>query len=282
LSGDKKNEADIVQVASRTQMPFIANVSMPHDPERVRIIIWKKILLDMRLISLQKKIGNGSLELSGCPLKCRYCGHASFPRIDNSYDKTLQFLSDNLLSKVYIGGAEPMMQKKEVIDLIRVLKRRGKEITLKTTGADPKGLKETIGFVSRYVIEIKGPIDDVALHQRLTQLNEEGIRAYLTALRESLEILKGQKVRIFLRIIPGYVTDESIDRLGRQLQGYADQANLVQFMSSKNDLPFEGISAPGPDINTMIQYGEIVLRYIPYVHLQGNGLDSILKTNRVV
>ena len=231
----------------------------------------------MRLISLQKKIGNGTLELSGCPLKCRYCGHTVFPRTDNSYEKTLAFLSDSLVNKVYIGGAEPMMQKSEVIDLIKVLKRRGKEITLKTTGSDPKSLKETVGFVSRYVIEIKGPLDDVALHQRLTQLNEEEVRTYLSALQQSFEVLKGQKIRIFLRIIPGYVTDESIERLGKQLQGYADQANLVQFMSSKNDLPFDGISEPSPDIYTMIHFGEILLKYVPLVHVQGNGLDSVLK-----
>jgi pyruvate formate lyase activating enzyme len=99
----------------------------------------------------------------------------------------------------------------------------------------------------------------------------------LSALQQSFELLKGQKVRIFLRIIPGYVTDESMERLGRQLQGSVDQANLVQFMSSKNDLPFEGISEPSPDIYTMIHYGEILLKYVPLVHIQGNGLDSVLK-----
>ena len=242
-----------------------------------RIIILQKAISVMRLISLQKKIGNGTLELSGCPLKCRYCGHASFPRTDSSYDKTLAFLSDSLLNKVYIGGAEPMMQKKEVINLIRDLKRRGKEVTLKTTGSDPMALKETVGFVYRYVIEIKGPLEDVALHQRLTQLSEEETRSYLGALRESLEILKGQKVRVLLRIIPGFATDESVDRLGRQLQGYADEANLVQFMSTKYDLPFEGISTPSPDVKAMTHYGEILLRYIPFVHLQGNGLDGVLR-----
>jgi pyruvate formate lyase activating enzyme len=123
----------------------------------------------VRLISLQKKVGKGTLELSGCPLKCRYCGHTISPRTDSSYEKTLAFLSDGLVNKVYIGGAEPMMQKKEVIDLIKALKRRGKEITLKTTGSDPKSLKETVGFVSRYVVEIKGPLDDMALLQKLTQ-----------------------------------------------------------------------------------------------------------------
>ncbi len=243
-----------------------------------RVITQEIKLWNVRLISLQKKIGNGTLELSGCPLKCHYCGYASMPRTDSSYDKTLLFLSDNLLKKVYIGGAEPMLQKREVIDLIKALKQRGKEITLKTTGSDPKALKETVGFVSRYIMEIKGPLDDVALHQRLTQLNEEEARVYLSALQESLEILKGQSIRIYLRIIPGFVTDESMDRLGKQLQGYADQVNLVQFMSSKNDIPFEGISTPSPDIYTMTHYGEILLKYVPLVHVQGNGLDSTLKT----
>ncbi|MDD1743940.1 MAG: 4Fe-4S cluster-binding domain-containing protein, partial [Methanomassiliicoccales archaeon] len=221
--------------------------------------------------------GNATLELSGCPLKCRYCGHASFPRTDNSYDKMLAFLSDSLVNKVYIGGAEPMLQKGEVIELIKTLKRRGKEITLKTTGSDPKALKDTIGFVSRYIIEIKGPIDDVVLHQKLTQLTENEVQAYLVALRDSLELLKSQKVRIYLRIIPGHATDESIDRLGRQLQGYADQANVVQFMSTKYDLPFEGISEPSPDIETMMRFGNILFKYVPYIHVQGNGIDSVLK-----
>jgi pyruvate formate lyase activating enzyme len=231
----------------------------------------------VRFITLQKKIGNATLELSGCPLKCRYCGHIVAPRTDSSYEKTLAFLSDNLLTKVYIGGAEPMTQRNEVISLIKTLKQRGKEITLKTTGSDPKSLKETIGFVSRYIIEIKGPLDDFALVQRLTQLNEEEARTYLSALQQSLEVLKGQKIRIFMRIIPGYVTDEGMERLGEQLKGNADQANLVQFMSNKNDLPFDGISTPSPDVYTMIHYGEILLKYIPWVHVQGNGLDSVLK-----
>jgi pyruvate formate lyase activating enzyme len=189
----------------------------------------------------------------------------------------LTFLSDSLVNKVYVGGAEPMLQKREVIDLIKTLKRRGKEVTLKTTGSDPKALKETISFVSRYIIEIKGPMDDVDLHQRLTQLTEDEVRAYLSSLRESLELLKGQKVRIYLRIIPGYATNESMDRLGKQLQGYADQANVVQFMSTKYDLPFEGISEPSPDIDTMMRFGNILLKYIPYIHVQGNGIDSVLK-----
>ena len=34
---------------------------------------------------------------------------------------------------------------------------------------------------------------------------------------------------------------------------------------------------PSPDIDTMTRYGEVLLRYIPYIHLQGNGLDSVLK-----
>lgn len=37
-------------------------------------------------------------------------------------------------------------------------------------------------------------------------------------------------------------------------------------------------SEPSPDIDIITRLGEILLKYIPFVHLQGNGIDSVLKS----
>jgi len=159
-----------------------------------------------------------------------------------------------------------------------VLNRRGKEITLKTTGVDPGFIKDTIGFVHRYIIEIKGPLDDVETTFRLCNVSKEKVEEYLQNLRTSLEYLKGQRVRVMIRIIPGIIDAGKIERIGGQIQGVADEAHIIQFLGSTNDIPFEGIDRPAPPLDEMDALGRILKKYVPVVIVQGDGYDSTLRS----
>lgn len=231
----------------------------------------------MRVITMYKNLGEAKIEFYGCPLGCKYCAHRIREKRDVTYDQLLKFVSDYDTKRVFLGGAEPALYKKELVELIRILHKRGKEITLKTTGNDPGFIKDTLGSVHRYIIEFKAPLDDVEGTMRLVNLDEEKTRGYLANLKYCLEILRGQKVRVMTRVIPAVIDRVKIERMGQQLQGHADEVQLVQFMSGTSDLPFEGINAPSPSIEEMEALGNILLKYVPAVILQGDGLDTTLK-----
>jgi pyruvate formate lyase activating enzyme len=191
-------------------------------------------------------------------------------------DQLFKFVAGYDTKRIYFGGAEPALYKKELVDIIRVMSKRGKEITLKTTGVDPEFIRSTLGYVQHYIIEIKAPLDDVVGTMRLINMDEEKTREYLANLKECLEILKGKKVRALIRIIPTVIDRGKIERLGEQHQGYVEDVQLVQFMSGLNDLPFEGITKPSPPLDEVEDMGNLMLRYFPTVIIQGDGLDTTL------
>lgn len=232
----------------------------------------------MRLITMHKKMGEARLEFYGCPLNCRYCAHRLREKRDVSYDQALKYLSEYETKKIYFGGAEPALFKKDLTELIKVLSRRGKEITLKTTGSDPGFIKDTIGLVHRYIVELKGPLDDVETTARLCNVPNDRVVEYLQNLRTSLEYLRGQKVRVMIRVVPGIINEEKMDRIGQQVQGIADEAHLIQFLGSTNDIPFEGIDRPSPSIEEVEILGRIILKYVPVVILQGDGLETTIRS----
>jgi hypothetical protein len=61
------------------------------------------------------------------------------------------------------------------------------------------------------------------------------------------------------------------------VQGIADEAHLIQFLGSTNDIPFEGIDRPSPSIEEVEILGRIILKYVPVVILQGDGLETTIR-----
>lgn len=231
----------------------------------------------MRLITMHKGVGEAKLDFYGCPLECKYCAHRMREKKDHTYDQVLKFLSEYETKRVFIGGAEPAMQKRELTMLIKILHKRGKEITLKTAGTDPDFLRDTLGSVHRYILEMKAPLDDLEGTMRLTNLEEDKALAYLENVRKCLEVLKGQKLRAMIRVIPTVLDREKVERMGRQLRGYAEEVQLIQFMSGGNDIPFEGISRPSPSYEEMEVLGDLMTKHVPLIIVQGDGFDTTLR-----
>ena len=231
----------------------------------------------MRLITMYKNLGEAKIEFYGCPLGCKYCAHRIRERREVTADQLSKFVGDYDTKRIYFGGAEPALFKKELVDIIKVMRKRGKEITLKSTGIDPDFIKSTLAYVHRYIFEIKAPLDDVQATMRLINLDEEKTVEYLANLKSCLELVKGRKVRAMIRVVPTLIDRERIDRMGQQLQGYVEDVQLIQFMSGMNDLPFEGISTPSPPTEEVEAMGNIMLKYVPIVIVQGDGIDVTLK-----
>ncbi|NLX47711.1 MAG: radical SAM protein [Euryarchaeota archaeon] len=230
----------------------------------------------MRLITLNRTKPNASVEFYGCPMQCKYCSHTSAHFRDHDLDKVVQVMTDNGIRSVFLGGAEPAVHGKEALELIRILHARGKDVILKTTGMDPDFVAASKGHVKRYVLEVKAPLDDPDLLTSLTSYGPEKAKEHLEKVARTLEVLKGQRVRAVLRIIPGRYTEESVERVAKDLSGYVDELQVTQFMSSQNDVGFAGITNPSPDQETMMAYGRAARKHLPRVKVKGSGFEVVL------
>ncbi|MDH7508844.1 MAG: radical SAM protein [Methanomassiliicoccales archaeon] len=235
----------------------------------------------MRLIGLKRTGDNAIIQFYGCPLRCQYCTHVKQPKREFEMEEVLEFVSDPKISEIYVGGAEPTLQRKQLIELLQRLKRMNKRVILKTSGYDPDFLVETKGLVKKYVVEIKCPLDDLLCTIQLTNLPEDRAQKYLEALKRSLEVLRGENVRIWIRVVPGYVTKEAVERIGKQIAGIASEVLLYQFLSNpENDAPFAGIEEPSPSESEIIEMARVMLEYVPKVIVRGKGFANEFMAER--
>jgi len=230
----------------------------------------------MRIITINRTKPNASIEFFGCPMQCKYCAHTKAGFKDYDMEKVLQVMSDNGIRSVFLGGAEPVLHSKELGELIRLLHVRGKEVVLKTTGHDPEFLATTKGRVSRYVLEVKVPLDDPQSLTGLTVYDMNKAKEHLEKVRRTLELLKGEKVRATLRIIPDRYDEGMVERIAKDLKGCVQELQLTQFLSIQNDLAFAGIFSPGPSQEVMMQYGKAARKHLPAVKVKGNAFEVIL------
>ncbi|HXZ23545.1 MAG TPA: radical SAM protein [Methanomassiliicoccales archaeon] len=229
----------------------------------------------MKLIGLEKEGRSVNVRFYGCPLHCPYCTHLHQPKIERSLAQVLEVIADPKVEEVYLGGAEPTIQKNELLELLERLHRMNRRVTLKTSGSDPATIKKTLGMVHKYIVEVKCPFDNVRCASDLTGLPEDKARRYQKALRESLEELRGREVRIWVRVIPGYADLEGIETIGRQVEGVAKEALLIQFLAQpENDAKFGEIEAPGPEEAVMVAMARKLLAYVPIVSVRGRDFKS--------
>lgn len=107
--------------------------------------------------------------LQGCNLKCQYCHNPETLSIgDNQlytpealYEKIIRY--ENYIKAdggVTFSGGEPLLQAKELIPLVKLLKENGYHIALDTNGSVlNEHVKELIKYVDLILLDIKMPED---------------------------------------------------------------------------------------------------------------------------
>jgi pyruvate formate lyase activating enzyme len=124
-------------------------------------------------------------------------------------------------------------------------------------------------------------LDDLDCIATLTGLSRERTEKYASSLKQSLEVLRGAKVRIWIRVIPGYVTLDKVERLGDQIAGTATEVYLIQFLSvPENDAPFDGIDTPSPAEGEMVAMARRLLEFVPNVYVRGRDFKSDFRAGR--
>jgi pyruvate formate lyase activating enzyme len=222
----------------------------------------------MRLIDLSDAKGQIRVEFGGCNMKCPYCVHIHQPIKEWTLDEVLDYASKSTTENVYLGGAEPTLQK-DMMPLIEGLHGMGKQVILKSNGMKPDVLEKALPFVYGFVLEIKAPGDDVKAVMEVTGMSEERTQKYLKLLGESMNIAKQKWLRVWIRVIPEYVNAENMPRILPDLEG-ASEVMLYQFMSNPDfDLSFMGHDSPTPSWNELKELGNMVLEKVPQVRLVG-------------
>jgi pyruvate formate lyase activating enzyme len=230
----------------------------------------------MRLITLNKSKPTMTLDFYGCPLHCRYCAHMVREKMDYSFDQVKAILLEYDVKTVIFGGAEPALQKKELLMMIKLMNKAGKEVVLKSVGHDPEFIKETLPFVQKYILEVKVPLDDPAGLSALTGYDEEHAIAHLAGMKVMMQALKGKEVMATVRVLPVYYDEQRIARIGKDLEGLAGSVHMTQFLSSPYDLPFGDMRVPAPPKEEMMKLGKAMRSHVPKVRVQGNGFDEWL------
>lgn len=230
----------------------------------------------MRLINIAEAEGQIRMEFAGCNMKCPYCVHIHQPFTDVSLDKALEFARSSAMKIVYLGGAEPTLQK-ELLPLLEGLHDAGKQVLLKSNGMKPDVIEQSLPFVHGIVLEIKAPLEDVDGLMELTGMSRKRTERYIDLLKRSLAISKQKWLRVWLRVIPEFVNKDTIYRILPDVEG-ADEMMLYQFMSKTDfDRPFFGHTGPTPSWEELEELGKIVMQKIPKVILLGEKGRMVLE-----
>ena len=230
----------------------------------------------MRLIDLSETQGQIRAEFGGCNMKCPYCVHIHQPVKEWTVDEVIDYAVKSTTENVYLGGAEPTLQK-DLIPLVEALHKAGKKVILKSNGMKPDVIERAFPFVHGFVLEIKGPGDDVKGLMELTGMSEERTLKYIELLKQSMEIAKKKWLRVWIRVIPEYVNAETMQRILPDMEG-ASEVMLYQFMSNPDfDLPYKGHNEPTPSWREIKDLGEMILEKVPKVRLVGERGKLVLK-----
>ncbi|WMW22380.1 radical SAM protein [Methanolobus mangrovi] len=230
----------------------------------------------MRLIDLSDAKGQIRVEFGGCNMKCPYCVHIHQPVKEWTVDEIVDYASKSTTANVYLGGAEPTLQK-DLLPLIEELQRIGKSVILKSNGMKPDVLESVLPLVHGFVLEIKTANNDIKGIMELTGMSEQRSIKYVTLLKESLSIAKKKWLRVWIRVIPEYVNEDTLPRIMPDLEG-ASEVMLYQFMSNPEfDNPFMGHDTPTPSWTEMKKLGEIVAKVVPTVRIVGERGQILLQ-----
>jgi len=206
-----------------------------------------------------------SIEMAFCHLRCPYCVHIMKDYSEIPAEKVAEKFES--CQSVYIGGAEPTVQKTELMKLLGMLK--GKRVILKTDGMMPDVVEDVSEYVYMFIFEVKADFDDIKAISELTGLKKERAKKYAENLLRSIQIAKdrGKKIRLWVRVIPGYITDKSLKKAFQKI-GKVDEILLYQFLS-REDWDREFDRGRKPEFDYVLRLGEVARRFAEKVIVLG-------------
>ncbi|PKL67439.1 MAG: anaerobic ribonucleoside-triphosphate reductase activating protein [Methanobacteriales archaeon HGW-Methanobacteriales-1] len=189
--------------------------------------------------------GRISLVIStgGCPLRCPYCHNPelidggeeiSIPEVLKQIEDALEFI-DGLV----ITGGEPLMQLREIEELLYYAKSHGLETKLDTNGCYPERLKKILNLVDYVGIDVKSPFDkyEKIVGSDIGDNVEKSLEVVLNSDSTFLECKT--------TYVPGLISFEDIKQISREIE--CDLYTIQQFRNRVVlDPELENTSSPSP------------------------------------
>jgi len=109
------------------------------------------------------------IRLKGCPLRCRWCDTKYAQESKPENWMTVEEICEQVhFEKITLTGGDPLLQKDNLIPLIRCLLDRGLKITIETNGSIdiPEEFFGTFLNKLRLVVDFKLPSSDMMKHMK--------------------------------------------------------------------------------------------------------------------
>jgi pyruvate formate lyase activating enzyme len=199
-------------------------------------------LQELTLIDFPGRLA-ATIFLCGCNFRCPWCYSSEIVipekikvQPEFSQKEVFEFLKSRkgLIDGVVFCGGEPTLSK-DLVSLIKKIKKEGFFVKLDTNGTNPKILKELID---------KKLVDYVAMDLKATKEKYSmvsGVKVDIKKIQNSIDILKEGKVDYELRttVIPGFHKKEDLLGMAKWISG-VKRYYLQNFLPQKTlDKRFE-------------------------------------------
>ncbi len=200
---------------------------------------------------------------AGCMLRCPYCHNPGIIDGGDPRDITEIFseIDDSLdfIDSVVLTGGEPLIQKEEILKIIKYCKNLQLDIKLDTNGYYPEKLEDLMDLVDYVALDIKAPFNK---YKKITgkDMGEN--------VRKSMEVcLKFPETYFECRTtyVPGLMVPEDIVEIAKDIR--CDVYTIQQFRN-RTVLDEKLKETPSPSRKELVEIAESVKPFLKKIKIK--------------
>ena len=230
-----------------------------------------RALIETSLIDWDGKITT-VLFFDKCNFMCPFCQNwelmlhpEKFPIIKWEAISKMLSRKEKWIDGVVLTGGEPLVNKKELLEIAENIKSLHLDVKIDTNGAFPDMLRELIDakLVDYVAMDIKASLDK-------NYNTAAGKKVTLERIKESIHLLMSGLVDYEFRTtcVPGIIDEPAIEEIGKVIKGAKKWA--LQTFVPENAHQEEYRNGLGPDyVSHMKKLAEIAKKYVANVVLRG-------------
>jgi len=211
-----------------------------------------------------------TIYLAGCDFRCPYCHNRDLVLHPDDVDEVdenniMEYIADHsdFLDGVVISGGEPLANK-DLIGLIKKLRKLGMKIKIDTNGNHPDELDDLIGagLVDYVAMDLK-----CSLNERYNVATDSGVN--IEKIKRSIRVIMDSGVDYEFRttVAPIFVKNNDIEDICKEIRG-AKRYRLHQFRPKNTLDPSLSVLDPYPE-EKLYEMAEIAKKYIKDVRIRG-------------
>lgn len=194
--------------------------------------------------------------VQGCPWRCSYCHNPHLQPRQAPQEVRAQTWAEmrrwlqrraRVLDALVFSGGEPTLDP-ALPAALREARALGYRIGLHSAGMSPRRLRRLLPLVDWVGLDVKAPLDDEALHDRIS-----GVHGAAGAVRASLQALLDSGVAHECRttVHPRLLAEGVLSRLGAQLRALGVRRWALQACRDPDGPPGADHAISWPDASTL-------------------------------